>query len=60
MNRLVFLCVVSVTATVLLNSCGTRPGRTQLEVGEMQRGSKSVDLQNARSARAKLEIGACQ
>jgi hypothetical protein len=54
MKRLVFLCVVSVTATVLLNSCGTRPGRTQLEVGEMQRGSKS------RSARAKLEIGACQ
>jgi hypothetical protein len=60
MKKLEFLFVLSVTAAVLLNSCGTRPGRTQLEVGEMQRGSKSVEPQNARSARAKLEIGACQ
>jgi hypothetical protein len=36
MKRLVFLCVLSVTAAVLLNSCGTRPGGTQPEVGEMQ------------------------
>ena len=43
MKRLVFLFVLSVTAAVLLNSCGTRPGKTQLEVGEMQRDSKSVD-----------------
>ena len=55
---LVFLFVLSVTAAVLLNSCGTRPSGTQLEVGEMQRESKSVDPQNARSARAKLKIGA--
>ena len=60
MKKLEFLFVLSVTAAVLLNSCGARPGRTQLEVGEMQRGSKSVEPQNARSARAKLEIGACQ
>jgi hypothetical protein len=60
MKKLVFLFMLSVTAVVLLNSCGTRPGKTQLEVGEMQRDSKSVDPQNARSARAKLEIGACQ
>ena len=60
MKRLVFLLVLSVTAAVLQNSCGTRPGGTQLEVGEMQRGSKSVDPKNTRSARAKLEIGACQ
>jgi hypothetical protein len=60
MNRLVFLFVLSVTAAVLLNSCGMRPGMTQLQVGEMSRGSKSVDPQNARSACAKLEIGACQ
>jgi hypothetical protein len=60
MKKLVFLFVLWVTAAVLLNSCGTRPGRTQLEVGELQRGSKSVDPKNARSARAKLEIGACQ
>jgi hypothetical protein len=60
MQKLEFLFVLSVTAAVLLNSCGARPGRTQLEVGEMQRGSKSVEPQNARSARAKLEIGACQ
>ena len=60
MKRLVFLFVLSVTAAVLLNSYGSRPGGTQLEVGEMQRGSKSVDPKNARSARTKLEIGACQ
>jgi hypothetical protein len=60
MKKLEFLFVLSVTAADLLNSCGTRPGRTQPEVGEMQRGSKSVEPQNARSARAKLEIGACQ
>jgi hypothetical protein len=58
MKRLVFLFLLSVTAAVLLNSCGTRPGGAQLEVGEMQRESKSVDPQNARSARAKLKIGA--
>jgi hypothetical protein len=58
MKRLVFLFLLSVTAAVFLNSCGTRPGGAQLEVGEMQRESKSVDPQNARSARAKLKIGA--
>jgi hypothetical protein len=57
MKRLVFLFLLSVTAAVFLNSCGTRPGGAQLEVGEMQRESISVDPQNARSARAKLKIG---
>jgi hypothetical protein len=35
MKKLEFLFVLSVTAADLLNSCGTRPGRTQPEVGEM-------------------------
>jgi hypothetical protein len=46
-----------ITAAVLAGACGTQPGGTQ-QVGKMQRESKSVDPQNAQSARANLKMGA--
>jgi uncharacterized protein CbrC (UPF0167 family) len=44
--------VVLVAAAVFLGSCGMQ------NVGEMQRESQSVRLENARSASAELMIGA--
>jgi hypothetical protein len=58
MKRLAFLFALLVTAAVLAGACGTQPGGTQQEVGNMQRESKSVDPQNAQSARVKLQMGA--
>ena len=58
MKRLAFLFVLLVTGAVLAGACGLQPGGTQLEVGKMQRESKSVDPQNAQSARAKLKMSA--
>ena len=57
MKRLAFLFALLITAAVLAGACGTQPGGTQ-QVGKMQRESKSVDLQNAQSARANLKMGA--
>jgi hypothetical protein len=48
----VFLIVMMGTIAVVAGACGT------LRLGEMQRQSKSVQTQDARSVRAKLEMGA--
>jgi hypothetical protein len=58
MKRLAFLFALLVTGAVLAGACGLQPGGTQQEVGKMQRESKSVDPQNAQSARAKLKMSA--
>ncbi len=52
MKRLVGMVVLLVAAAVLLGSCGTQ------EVGEMQRESQMVDLENAQSVDAELRMGA--
>jgi hypothetical protein len=52
MKRLVVPLVLSFTAAVLLGSCGTQ------RIGEMQRESQAVDVENAQSARAQLRIDA--
>jgi hypothetical protein len=57
MKRLAFLFALLVTGTVLAGACGTQPGGTQ-QVGKMQRESKSVDPEDAQSARAQLKMGA--
>src|SRR5215210_7624710 len=55
----VVLSIVVMAATaVLAGACGMQPGGTQQEVGKMQHDSKSVDPQNAQSARAQLKMGA--
>src|SRR5829696_2679975 len=55
----VVLSIVMMAATaVLAGACGTQPGGAQQDVGKMQEESKSVDPQNAESARAKLQMGA--
>jgi hypothetical protein len=46
------LVVLMVAAALFLGSCGTP------RIGEMQRESQSVDLENAQSARAELRMGA--
>jgi UPF0716 family protein affecting phage T7 exclusion len=51
------LIVMMVATAVFAGACGTQRGGTQ-QVGEMQRESKSVEPKGARSARAKLKIGA--
>ncbi len=58
---MVLLVVAAVAATALFaGACGTQRGGTQQhqQVGEMQRQSQSVDLENAQSARANLKMGA--
>jgi hypothetical protein len=57
MKRLAFLFALLATAAVLAGACGMQPGGT-LQVGKMQRESKSVDPQNAESVRANLQMGA--
>jgi hypothetical protein len=52
MKRLVVLGVLLVAAAVLLGSCGTQ------RVGEMQRESQMVDLENAESVGTELRMGA--
>jgi hypothetical protein len=52
MKQLVGLVVLLVAAAVLLGSCGTQ------RVGEMQRESQMVDLENAQSVVAELRMGA--
>jgi N-terminal domain of toast_rack, DUF2154 len=58
MKRLVLLLVAAVTVALFAGACGTQRGGTQQQVGEMQSESKSVDLKNAKSARAQLKMGA--
>jgi N-terminal domain of toast_rack, DUF2154 len=48
------LAVLLMLASVFLGSCGAQ-GQ---QVGEMQRQSESVDLENAQSARVELRMGA--
>jgi hypothetical protein len=43
---------------VLAGACATKGGGTQQQVGKMQRESKSLDPNNANSARAQLKMGA--
>src|SRR5215208_3050568 len=51
--------IVMMAATaVLAGACGTQGGGGQQQVGQMQRQSKSVALENAQSARAQLKMGA--
>jgi N-terminal domain of toast_rack, DUF2154 len=52
MKQLVGLVILLVAAAVLLSSCGTQ------RVGEMQRESQMVDLENAQSVDIELRIGA--
>src|SRR5215213_7463543 len=55
----VSLSIVMMAATIVLaGACSTQGGGTQQEVGKMQRESKSVDPENADSARAQLKMGA--
>src|SRR5829696_7596665 len=55
---IVVLSIVAMAATaVLAGACGTQGGGTP-QVGKMQRESKSVDPENATSARAQLKMGA--
>jgi len=57
-GEVVVLSIVMMAATVVLaGACGTQPGGTQ-QVGKMQEESKYVDLKNADSVRAQLEMGA--
>src|SRR5829696_9466164 len=56
----VVLSIVMMAATaVIAGACGMQPGGTQQQdVGKMQEESKSVDLKNADSVRAQLNMGA--
>jgi hypothetical protein len=54
MKRLVVLVGLLVTSAVLLGSCGTQ------RVGEMQRESQAVDLENAESVVTELRMGASE
>jgi hypothetical protein len=54
----VILSIVMLATTVIVaGACGTQGGGTP-QVGKMQRHSKSVDPENARSAHAQLKMGA--
>jgi hypothetical protein len=54
----VALSIVMMAApAVLAGACGTQPGGTQ-QVGKMQSESNSVALENAKSARTQLKMGA--
>jgi hypothetical protein len=57
MKKMVYLFGLLVTVAGLLSSCGTQPGGAQ-QVGEMQRESKSIQAQNARTVRADFKMGA--
>jgi hypothetical protein len=54
----VLLIAMMAATAVLAGACGTQPGGSQQQVGKMQSESKSVDLENADSARAQLKMGA--
>jgi N-terminal domain of toast_rack, DUF2154 len=50
--------LVMAATTVLAGACGTQGGGTQQQVGKMRHDAKSVDPENATSARAQLKMGA--
>jgi N-terminal domain of toast_rack, DUF2154 len=54
---LVLSMVMMAAMVVLAGACGTQGSGTQ-QVGKMQHDSKSVDPEDARSARAQLKMGA--
>ena len=55
----VVLSIVMMAATaVFAGACGMQPGGTQQDAGKMHSESKSVDLENAQTVRAKLQMGA--
>jgi N-terminal domain of toast_rack, DUF2154 len=54
---LVLSMVMMAAIVVLAGACGTQGGGTQ-QVGKLQHDSKSVDPEDARSARAQLKMGA--
>ena len=51
------IVIMAAAAVLLAGACGMQPGGTT-QVGKMQRESKSVDPENAQSARAQLMMGA--
>ena len=55
---LVLSMVMMAALVVLAGACSTQGGGTQQQVGKMQHVSKSVDPENADSARAQLKMGA--
>jgi hypothetical protein len=54
----VLLIAMMAATAVLAGACGTQPGGSQQQVGNMQSESKSVALENAKSARTQLKMGA--
>jgi hypothetical protein len=54
---MVLSIVMMVATAVLAGACGMQPGGTP-QVGKMQRETKSVDPENARSVSAQLKMGA--
>ena len=55
----VVLSIVLMAAMIVLaGACGMQGGGKQQQVGKMQHVSKSVDPENAKSARAQLKMGA--
>src|SRR5215203_4374404 len=55
----VVLSIAMMAATaVLTGACGMQPGGSQQQVGKMQSESNSVALENAKSARTQLKMGA--
>jgi len=55
----VILSILVMAATaVLAGACGTQGGGTQQQVGKMHHDAKSVDPENATSARAQFKMGA--
>jgi hypothetical protein len=54
----VLLIAMMAATAVLAGACGTQPGGSQQQVGKMQSESNSVALENAKSARAQLKMGA--
>jgi hypothetical protein len=56
-GAVVLLIVMMAATAVVVGACGTQPGGEQ-QVGETQSESRSIDAQDADSARARLQMGA--
>jgi hypothetical protein len=54
----VLLIAMMAATAIVASACGTQPGGTQQQVGKMQSESQSVALENAKSARTQLKMGA--
>ena len=54
MARVVVLFVAAVAATVLAGACGLAPQR--VEVGELETGSRSVEVKGAETVKANLRL----